>query len=153
MVSFPLCFLVYFKLCVMMLNSVHLHVGCVCVCVCVCVCARAHAQLCLTVCDPMDCSPPGSSIHGILQQRILEWVAMPSSRGIFPTQGSNLFLLHFLHWQADSLSLVPPGKPYLTEPTVWYPMQNCGSYYPTRLTFLYTWNLQNTINQLYSNKN
>ena len=35
------------------------------VCVCVCVCVRAHAQLCLTLCDPMDCSPPGSSIHGI----------------------------------------------------------------------------------------
>ena len=31
-------------------------------------------------CDPMDCSPPGSSVHGILQARILEWVAMPSSR-------------------------------------------------------------------------
>ena len=34
-----------------------------------------------TLCDPMDCSPPGSSVHGILQARILEWVAMPSSRG------------------------------------------------------------------------
>ena len=33
------------------------------------------------LCDPMDCSPPGSSIHGILQARILEWVAMPSSTG------------------------------------------------------------------------
>ena len=39
------------------------------------------AQLCLTLCDPMDCSLPGSSVHGILQARILEWVAMPSSRG------------------------------------------------------------------------
>ena len=38
-------------------------------------------QSCLTLCDPMDCSPPGSSVHGILQARILEWVAMPSSRG------------------------------------------------------------------------
>ena len=36
--------------------------------------------LCLTLCDPMDCSPPGSSVHGILQARILEWVAMPSPR-------------------------------------------------------------------------
>ena len=33
---------------------------------------------CLTLCDPMDCSPPGSSVHGILQARLLEWVAMPS---------------------------------------------------------------------------
>ena len=39
------------------------------------------AQSCLTLCSPMDCSPPGSSVHGILQARILEWVAMPSSRG------------------------------------------------------------------------
>ena len=38
-------------------------------------------QLCLTLWDPMDYSPPGSSVHGILQARILEWVAMPSSGG------------------------------------------------------------------------
>ena len=37
-------------------------------------------QSCLTLCDSMDCSPPGSSVHGILQARILEWVAMPSSK-------------------------------------------------------------------------
>ena len=40
-------------------------------------------QLCLTLCDPMDCSPSGPSIHGILQARILEWVAVPFSRGSF----------------------------------------------------------------------
>ena len=39
------------------------------------------AQLCPTLCDPMDCSLPGSSVHGILQARILEWVAYPFSRG------------------------------------------------------------------------
>ena len=38
-------------------------------------------QLCLTLCDPIVCSPPGSSVHGILQARILGWVSMPSSRG------------------------------------------------------------------------
>ena len=38
-------------------------------------------QLCLTLCDPMDHSPPSSSVHGILQARILEWVAVPFSRG------------------------------------------------------------------------
>ena len=38
-------------------------------------------QLCPTLCDPMDCSLPGSSVHGILQVRILEWVAIPFSRG------------------------------------------------------------------------
>ena len=39
------------------------------------------AQSCLTLCNSMDCNPPGSSVHGILQARTLEWVAMPSSRG------------------------------------------------------------------------
>ena len=38
-------------------------------------------QSCPTLCDPMDCSPPGSSVHGISQARILEWVAISSSRG------------------------------------------------------------------------
>ena len=38
-------------------------------------------QWCPTLCDPADCSPPGSSVHGILQARTLMWVAMPSSRG------------------------------------------------------------------------
>ena len=41
------------------------------------------------LCHPMDCSPPGSSVHAFLQARILEWVAIPFSRGVFPTQGSN----------------------------------------------------------------
>ena len=55
----------------------------------------------------MDCYPPGSSVHGILQARILEWVAMPSSRGssqpgIEPRSPT---------LQADSLPSEPPGKP------------------------------------------
>ena len=48
--------------------------GCVCLCVLV-------AQLCLTLCDPVDSCPPGSSVHGIAQARVLEWVAIPFSRG------------------------------------------------------------------------
>ena len=52
------------------------------------------AQSCPTLCDPVDYSPSGSSVHGILQARILEWVAISFSRGIFPTQGSNPGLLH-----------------------------------------------------------
>ena len=39
------------------------------------------AQSCPTLCEPMDCSPPGSSIHGIFQARVLEWVAVSFSRG------------------------------------------------------------------------
>ena len=52
-------------------------------------------HLCSTVYDLMDYGPPGSSIHGILQSRILEWVAIFFSRGIFPTEGSNPGLLRY----------------------------------------------------------
>ena len=44
-------------------------------------------QSCPTLCDPMDCGPPGASVLGILQARILEWVAMPSSRGSSQSRG------------------------------------------------------------------
>ena len=47
---------------------------------CVCVSAKP-LQSGLTLCDPVDCSPPGSSVHGILQERMLEWVASSCSRG------------------------------------------------------------------------
>ena len=59
---------------------------------CVCVCMCSVAKLCLTLWNPMDCSLPGSSVHGILRARILKWVAISSSRGVFPTQESNLSL-------------------------------------------------------------
>ena len=55
-------------------------------------------QSCLTLCDPMDCSPPGSSVPGILQARILEWVAMLFSRDL-PDLELNPHLLCILHWQ------------------------------------------------------
>ena len=67
-------------------------------CVCVCVHARTHecvnmcisAQSCLTLCDPMDCSPAGSSAHGVFHTRILEWAAIPLLQGVFLTQGSHI---------------------------------------------------------------
>ena len=60
----------------------------------------------ITLCDPIDCSPPDSSVHGILQARILEWVVCPP-----PGDRPDPFLLCLLHWQVGSLPLVPPGKP------------------------------------------
>ena len=50
-------------------------------------CCPLNAKSCSTLCDPLDCSPPGSSVHGILQARILEWVAMPTSRGFSRPRG------------------------------------------------------------------
>ena len=55
----------------------------------------------------MDCSPQGSSVPGISQARVLEQIAISFFRGIFPTQGSNLSLLH---WQVDSLLLSYQGR-------------------------------------------
>ena len=56
------------------------------VCVCVCVCVHLHSvtQLCMILCDPMDCSVSGSCVHGILQARILEQVAISCSSGSSP---------------------------------------------------------------------
>ena len=69
-------------------------------------------QLCPTLCDPVDCSPPGSSVHGDFPGKNTGVGCHALLRGIFPTQGSNLRLLRLLHRQASSLSLVPPGKPW-----------------------------------------
>ena len=57
-------------------------------------CCCVHAQLCPTLCGPMDSSPPGFSVQGVFPARRLEWVTISSCRGIFPTQGSNPYLSH-----------------------------------------------------------
>ena len=65
------------------------------------------AQACPTLCNPMDCSPPGSSTHGILQARILEWVAISFSRGSSrPRDRTWLPAL-----QANFFTVGPPAKP------------------------------------------
>ena len=66
-------------------------------------------QLCLILCDSMDCSPPVSSVHGILQARILEWLAMPSSR-VSSEPRDQYHISSLQHWQADSLPLSRLGR-------------------------------------------
>ena len=76
-------------------------------------CVHAKSlQSCPTLCNPMNFSLPGSSVHGILQEEYLSGLPFPPP-GIFLTQGLNLCHLHLLHClcQAGSLPLVPPGKP------------------------------------------
>ena len=73
-----------------------------------CMCVLSHVLLFATL-----CSLPGSSVHGIFQARILEWVAISSSRGIFLTRGLNLCLLH---WQGDSLPLHHLGSQAFDRP-------------------------------------
>ena len=77
-------------------------------------CMCLVAQLCPTLCDPIDCSLLGSSVHGILQARILERVAMPSSRGSSqPRDRTRSPTL-----QADSLPSEPPGKHTMQKATL-----------------------------------
>ena len=68
--------------------------------------AAKSLQLCPTLCDPMDCSPPGSSVHGFLRARILKWVVISSSRGSSRPRDWTCIS----HWQADSLPSEPPGR-------------------------------------------
>ena len=70
----------------------------VCVCVCVCVCVHSVA-----LCNPMDCSLPGSSVYGILQAKNTGVGCHFLLQGIFLTQGFISHLLHLLDWQVDSL--------------------------------------------------
>ena len=91
-------------------------------------CVHAYSlQLCPTLWDPMDCSLPGSSIHGILQARILEWVAMPSSRGSSQPRVETMSLLvscigrHVLYQQRH-LGSPWESLPWLgIEPGQWWP--------------------------------
>ena len=80
-----------------------------------CVHAKSF-QLCLTLCNLMNCSPPGFSVHGILQARILEWVAIPYLQGIFLTQDRTC--VSSGSCIAGSFFTVEPlGKPYPTMAT------------------------------------
>ena len=103
-----------------------------CLLVNVCMCARSF-QSGPTLCNHMDCNLPGSSVHAILQARILEWVAMPSSKGSFRPRDQPPHLLCLLPWQTGSLLIAPSGKPILVSkrcqsekatyciiPTVWH---------------------------------
>ena len=64
-------------------------------------------QSCPTLCDPMDCSPPGSSVHGLLQARILEWVAIPFSSGSSHPKDQT----QVSHIAGRFFTSEPPGKP------------------------------------------
>ena len=80
-------------------------------------------QSCLTLCNPVDCSPPGSSIHGILQARVLEWVAISFSRGSSQprdrTQVSCIAGRHFNLWatrEAEPNQTKPNQDPAIKSP-------------------------------------
>ena len=80
------------------------------------VCVHAQSlQSCLTLCDPIDCSPPGSSIHGISQTRILEWVVISSSRGSSPPRDqTRVSCISFIAKRFFTMSHLesPPPQPH-----------------------------------------
>ena len=112
-------------------------------------------QSCLTLYDPMDCSPPGSSVHRILQARILKWVAMPSFRGSFwPrnwTQVSCIFCIVVRFFIIE-----PQGKPFGVKvtnegKTTW--LKKRGSPFRAGYRFFYfilsvMWNHQMILNEI-----
>ena len=82
---------------------------------CYCCCHLADKS-CLTLCDPTDCSVPGSSVHGISQTKILEWVAISFFRGSSQSRDQNPCLLHR---EADSLPLNQQGSPTSPASNYW----------------------------------
>ena len=76
---------------------------------------QCHVLSCVScvqfLCNPMDCSPPGSYVHGDSPDKNTGVGCHALLQGIFLTQGSNPHLLCLMHWQVGSLSLAPPGKP------------------------------------------
>jgi len=76
------------------------------------------ALSCPTLCNPMDCNLPGSSAHGVLQARILEWVAIPFSRGFSQLRDQTwVSCIVSRYFTAE-----PPGKPLILE----YILNKCG---------------------------
>ena len=73
------------------------------------------AYLCPTLCDPKDCSLPDSSVHGILQARTLEWVAISSSRGSSPSRDRTHISCVSCILEGRFFTAVPPGKPVTWE--------------------------------------
>ena len=98
------------------------------------VCATKSLQSCPTLCHPGDCSPPASSVHGILQARILEWVALFSSRGSFQTRDptcvscvsciSRQLIYHYHYHDSPNLKYLPSEslQKYLPVPDLWQPI-------------------------------
>ena len=95
--------------------------------------ACMHAVL--SLCNLMDCGPPGSSVHGILQARILEWVAMPSSRrSSQPRDQTQVF-----HFQAASLPSEPPPFMFISKMLVlWREVDRCIHQSPCILSYRIT---------------
>ena len=86
-----------------------------------CVCAQSLS--CVQLGDPMECGSPGSSVHGIFQTRIIQWVAICYSRRISPNPRDQTQSLASSALEAGFLTTVPPGKPPFRYITILSPYQ------------------------------
>ena len=116
---------------------------------CMCMCGKL-LQLCPTLCDPMDYSLPGSSVHGIFQEGILEWVAIPFSRGSSQPR-DRTHMSCFLRWQAGSLPHVCSAKYITTHYSFWYILQWTKICSKNMFNFKNVMQPKNTINLLKEN--
>ena len=129
-----------------------------------CVCVRSVAKLCLTLCDPMDYSPPGSSAHGLFQARVLQWAAISSSRGSSqPRDWTHVscisctvrqILDHWATWEAHSTLTLQQKADKNTPEWVW-PDSNKTFYPDTTMeissNFHLAWNIILLIFKPFSN--
>ena len=103
------------------------------------------AQSSVTLCNPMDCSPPGSSVHGILQARILEWVAIPFSRECSQPRDRTWVPLiagrFFTIWATSCIWKIPKYSMFIKSHALWI-----GSYVHHLMFFLSTqWGVNNYV--------
>ena len=103
--------------------------------VCVCV----HTQSCQTVCNHVDCSPPGSFVHGNFPDKNNEVHCHFLLQGIFLTQGLNLRLFYLLHWQMGSLPLVPPGRPFTLTTSCHITPRTCNELDANQTSVQWSW--------------
>ena len=110
------------------------------------------AQSCPTLCDPMDCSPPGSSVHGIFQARILEWVAISFSRGSSRprdwTRVSCIVGRCFTIWASPGKEPPKQNPGSLPRPTESEPVKGISRWFTCTLNFEMHW-LNNTQSDTY----
>ena len=109
----------------------------------------SRSESCLTLCDHMDCSPPGSFVHGDSPGKITGVGCNFFQQGIFLIQGSNPRLLHLLHWQAGSLPLAPSGKPHILVQTTVIIMETTTAVASSRLScHVAFWSVSHTVDKI-----
>ena len=102
-------------------------------------------QSCLTLCKPMHCGPPSSSVHGILQARMLEWIAMRSSRGSSQprnqTQVSHIAGRFFTAWATREVQLLPKSPSPSVLPIFLWGRESQSSFFhfPDETTSVQRW--------------